>query len=140
MSLIFSHKLGSVPTNLQATQPATVLPYSFSATFTERRAFPIVENEHYADGRTQRSYQALVSRKAWSLAKRLTFSEWTALRNFYLARKGSLEPFYFYARKSEHDPAGLSIIGRYTVRFDGTLAESYDLGRHGVELALIETA
>jgi hypothetical protein len=126
--------------SLQSASPSTVLPYSLCTAFIERRAFPIVENEPYVDGRTQRSYQAVISRKAWSLAKRLTWSEWSVLRGFYFARKGPLEPFYFYATMTEHDPAGESIIGRHIVRFEGTLAETYNIGRHGVELALVEVA
>jgi hypothetical protein len=129
-----------VPANLQPAQPSTVLPYSLSASFTERHSFPSIENDPYADGRTQRTYQALISRKAWSLAKRLPWTDWIELRDFYQARKGMTQPFYFYPNKADHDPTGASIIGRFTVRFEGALSETYNVGRHGIELALIEIA
>jgi hypothetical protein len=129
-----------VPANLQLAQPSTVLPYSLSATFSERRSFPIIENDPYADGRTQRTYQALISRKAWSFGKRLAYTEWLVLRDFFRARKGMTQPFYFYPNQADHDPTGVSIIGRFAVRFEGALSETYNVGRHGIELALVEIA
>jgi hypothetical protein len=129
-----------VPASLQVAQPATVLPHSLCSAFSEQRSFPIVANEPYVDRRTQRSFQANISRKAWSLGKRLAYTEWLALRDFFRARKGMTQPFYFYPNNADHDPTGTSVTGQFTVRFQGALSETYNVGRHGIELALVEIA
>jgi len=104
----------------------------------------VLENE-YRNGESHRSVEATNSRKAWRLAKRLTPVQLAALRDFYEARKGPTEPFYFYdpyetSPKFSHDPTGQAIIGRYTVRFDGPWEQALQLGRIDASLALVELA
>jgi hypothetical protein len=59
-----------------------------------------------------------------ALAKRLTPAQLQTLRNFYAARNGPGEPFYFYdphetSPKFSCDPTGAAITGRHIVRFNG---------------------
>jgi hypothetical protein len=89
--------------------------------------------------------QATTSRKRWRLAKRLPPIALAALRDFYDARKGATEPFYFYdpyetSPKFSHDPTGQAAAGRYTVRFDSEWSQSVGLGRADVSIELIELA
>ena len=55
----------------------------------------MIENE-YRNGESQRSVPVNNSRKRWRLAKRLPPTPLQALRDFYDARTGPTEPFYFY--------------------------------------------
>lgn len=55
----------------------------------------MIENE-YRNGESQRSVPVNNSRKRWRLAKRLQPTPLLALRDFYDARSGPTEPFYFY--------------------------------------------
>lgn len=84
-----------MPGSVQNAAPSTVLPQSLSRAFAHDRAYPVIENE-YGNGEFQRSALATTSRKQWRLAKRLAPAQLAALRDFYDARKGPTEPFYFY--------------------------------------------
>lgn len=133
-----------MPGSVQNAAPLTVMPASLSRSFAHERAYPVVENE-YRNGESQRSVQATNSRKRWRLAKRLTPAQLGALRDFYDARKGPTQPFYFYDPyesnpKFSHDPTGQAVAGRYTVRFAGEWNQSVDLGRADVNADLIELA
>ncbi|MCC6363024.1 MAG: hypothetical protein IT165_05835 [Bryobacterales bacterium] len=133
-----------MPGSVQNATPVTVLPHSLSRAFVHEREYPVVENE-YRDGESQRFVQASNSRKRWRLAKRLTPVQLGALRDFYDARKGATEPFYFYdpyetSPKFSSDPTGQAVAGRYTVRFVGEWSQSVSLGRADVNIELIELA
>lgn len=133
-----------MPGSVQNAAPLTVMPASLSRSFAHERAYPVVDSE-YRNGESQRSAQATNSRKRWRLAKRLTPIQLATLRDFYDARNGSTEPFYFYdpyetSPKFSADPIGQAITGRYTVRFAGEWNQSVDLGRSGVDIELIEIA
>lgn len=137
-----------MPGSVQNAVPATVLPQSLCRAFIHSREYPVLGNE-YRNGEAQFSAQATSSRKRWDLAKRLTPPQLAVLRNFYLARKGPLESFYFYDPfepaagqpiGSNYDPTGLNTPGRYVVRFDGPWSESVGLGRADVSVTLIELA
>jgi phage-related protein len=133
-----------MPGSVQNTSPLTVLPASLSHAFVHEREYPVLDNE-YRNGESQRSVQATNSRKRWRLAKRLTPAQLAALRDFYDARKGATEPFYFYDPyetnpKFSHDPTGQAVAGRYTVRFAGGWNQSVSLGRADVSLELVELA
>jgi phage-related protein len=133
-----------MPGSVQNAAPLTVMPASLSRAFGHEREYPVLDNE-YRNGESQRSVQATNSRKRWRLAKRLTPAQLAALRDFYLARKGSTEPFYFYdpyetIPKFSHDPTGQAAAGRYTVRFAGGWNQSVSLGRADVSLELVELA
>jgi len=133
-----------VPGSVQNAAPTTVLPQSLSRAFAHERAYPTIENQ-YKNGESQRSVLATNSRKRWRLAKRLPVALLQALRNFYDARNGTTEAFYFYdpyetVPKFSFDPTGASTVGRYTVRFNGDWQQSSTPGRSDVALELIELA
>jgi phage-related protein len=133
-----------MPGSVQNAAPLTVLPASLSRAFVHEREYPALDNE-YRNGESQRSVQATNSRKRWRLAKRLTRAQLSALRDFYDARKGPTEPFYFYdpyetSPKFSHDPTGQAVAGRYTVRFAGEWNQSVGLGKTDVSIELVEVA
>ena len=133
-----------MPGSVQNAGPASVLPHSLSRAFVHEREYPALENE-YRNGESQRTVQAANSRKRWRLAKRLTPAQLAALRDFYDARKGPTEPFYFYDPyetnpKFSHDPTGQAAAGRYAVRFAGEWSPTVSLGRADVSMELIEVA
>ena len=134
-----------MPGSVQNAAPVTVLPLSLCRSFAHERAYPFIENE-YKNGESQRSVLAATnSRKQWRLAKRLTTAALQTLRDFYDARKGRTEPFYFYdpyetVPKFSYDPAGVVTVGRYTVRFDSGWSQSVGLGRSDVQIELVELA
>jgi hypothetical protein len=133
-----------MPGSVQNAAPLTVMPPSLSRSFAHERAYPAIDSE-YRNDESQRSVQATNSRKRWRLAKRLTPTQLASLRDFYDARKGPTEPFYFYDPyetnpKFSPDPTGQAVAGRYTVRFAGEWNQSVDLGRADVNVDLIELA
>jgi len=133
-----------MPGSIQISVPLTVLPQSLCRAFAHERTYPVIENE-YRNGESQRSAQAATSRKRWRLAKRLPPAQLTALRDFYDARKGPTEPFYFYDPyetnpKFSSDPAGLALTGRYTVRFAGDWQQSSGISRADCQIDLFELA
>lgn len=133
-----------MPGSVQNAAPLMVLPASLSRAFVHQREYPVPDNE-YRNGESQRSVQATNSRKRWRLAKRLTPAQLSALRDFYDARKGPTEPFYFYdpyetSPKFSHDPTGQAVAGRYTVRFATPWEQSSSLARAGVSIEMVEVS
>ena len=133
-----------MPGSIQNATPVSVLPHSLCRAFAHERAYQLIENE-YNNGESQRSVLAINSRKRWRLTKRLTPAQLQALRDFYEARNGPQEPFYFYDPyetnpKFSHDPTGQVLAGRYTVRFDSGWSQNTSPGRTDVEIALVELA
>jgi phage-related protein len=133
-----------MPGSVQNAAPMTVMPASLSRSFAHERAYPVVESE-YRNGESQRSVQATNSRKRWRLAKRLTPVQLATLRDFYDARKGPTEPFYFYDPyetnpKFSHDPTGAAVAGKYRVRFSSDWNQSIGPGRSDVPIEVIEVA
>ncbi|MBI3209606.1 MAG: DUF2460 domain-containing protein [Candidatus Solibacter usitatus] len=115
-----------------------------SRAFVHERAYPFIENE-YKNGESQRSVLASNSRKRWRLTKRLTPAALQMLRDFFDARNGATEPFYFYdpydtSPRFSYDPTGVVTVGRYTVRFNGDWQQSCGLGRSDVQIELVELA
>lgn len=133
-----------MPGNVPNASPTAVMPLSLSRAFVHERSYPVLENE-YRNGESQRSAQAATSRKRWRLAKRLTAVELQALRDFYDARNGPQEPFYFYdpwdtIPQFSYDPTGQAIPGRYSVRFEGSWSDTVGLGRIDTQIELVEVA
>ncbi len=133
-----------MPGSVQNCSPAAVLPQSLCRAFVHTREYPVIDNE-YRNGESQRSVEASTSRKRWRLAKRLAPAQLQALRNFYEARNGPAEPFYFYdpyetSPKFSYDPAGQAVQGRYTVRFNCEWSESAAPVRAEVAIELLEVA
>ena len=133
-----------MPGSVQNAVPAAVLPRSLSRAFGHAREYIVIENE-YRNGESQRSRLVETSRKRWRTVRRLTPTLLEALRDFYDARKGPQEPFYFYdpwdtTPKFSHDPTGVSTAGRYTVRFEGYWEQMVGMGRADAEISLVELA
>jgi hypothetical protein len=133
-----------MPGFVQNAAPATVLPLSLCRAFAHERAYPLLENE-YANGESQRSVLAVISRKRWRLRKRLTPAALQTLRDFYDARNGPTGPFYFYdpyetTPKFSWDGTGQLVAGRYIVRFDSDWSQSIGPGRSDVQIELVELA
>ncbi len=133
-----------MPGSVLNAAPATVLPLSLCRAFVHERAYPLIENE-YKNGESQRSVLATNSRKRWRLAKRLTPSALLTLRDFFDARNGSTEAFYFYDPydtnpKFSYDATGIATVGRYTVRFNEDWQQSSGPGRSDVQIELVELA
>ena len=133
-----------MPGSVQNAAPATVLPQSLSRAFAHQRAYPMIENA-YKNGESQRSVLATTSRKRWRMAKRLPAAVLQSLRNFYDARSGTTEAFYFYdpyetSPKFSYDPTGASTVGRYTVRFNGDWQQFSTPGRSDASIELLELA
>jgi hypothetical protein len=121
-----------------------VLPNSLCRAFTRIQEYPILKDE-YRNGESQRGLLASNSRKRWRLAKRLTPALLQTFRDFYDARNGPTEPFYFYDPydtnpQFSHDPTGTATTGRYTVRFDCEWSQMSGLARSDVTIELIELA
>jgi hypothetical protein len=133
-----------MPGSVQNAAPLTVLPNSLCRAFARSQEYPVVENE-YRNGESQRAVLASNSRKRWRLAKRLPPTLLEQLRDFYEARKGPTEPFYFYDPyetnpKFTYDPTGAATAGRYSVRFEGEWNQTAGLGRSDVSIELVELA
>ena len=133
-----------MPGSVQNAVSATVLPQSLSVAFTHERAYPVIENE-YKNGESQRSVQTANSRKRWRLTKRLAPGALQTLRNFYDARNGTTEAFYFYdpyetSPKFSYDPTGVVTVGRYTVRFNSDWQQASGPGRSDIGMELLELA
>ena len=131
-----------MPGSVQNAAPLTVLPHTLCRAFAHSREYPVIAND-YRNGESQRSVQAAASRKRWQLAKRLAPAALQALRDFYDARRGTLEPFYVYdpfetVPKFSYDPTGAALNGRYTVRFNCDWTQSVGPGRSDVSIELIE--
>jgi hypothetical protein len=133
-----------MPSSVQNSLPAAVLPQSLCRAFGHSREYPVLDNE-YRNGESQRSAQAANGRKSWTLTKRLPPALLQSLREFYEARNGMHEPFYFYdpyetSPRFSWDPTGAAPAGRYTVRFNCEWNQSAGPGRADVQIELIELA
>jgi hypothetical protein len=127
-----------MPGSLALATPTTVLPWSLTSQWQEDTYWATIQSEVYPDGSEQLSVQVAQPRRSWALTKRLNYTEWIALRDFFEARKGGFEPFYFYTDKGFYDALGVNTTGRYTVRFDGPLQSEYGLSRFVISLRLVE--
>jgi phage-related protein len=133
-----------MPGSVQNAAPITVLPQSLCKGFAHERGYPFLQNE-YPNGESQRSVLATNSRKRWRLTKRLTPAALQTLRDFYVARNGPTEPFYFYdpyetTPKFSWDGTGQMVMGRSIVRFDSGWSQSVGPGRSDVQIELFELA
>ena len=133
-----------MPGSVQIAAPAEVMPWGLCRAFTHSREFAAVENE-YKNGEWQRGLLVAISRKRWSIARRLAPDALEELREFYEDRSGPQEPFYFYdpwdtSPKFSYDPTGVATTGRYTVRFDGFWEQTSGMGRADVQVDLVQLA
>lgn len=134
-----------MPLNLAAAAPATVLPAALASAYERTDSYEVRISE-YPSGESQRDVAASSLRRTWSLARSLRPAAYAALLAFYAARKGSLEPFFFYdpfdtAPFGSHDATGVATTGRYTVRFAGSLTATFGApGRPEGRFGLVEVA
>ena len=131
-----------MPASVMNAIPTTVMPWSLCLAFAHSREYLVIENE-YRDGESQRSKLVSTSRKSWRTLRRLAPTFLETMRDFYDARKGPQEPFYFYDpwdSSFTYDPTGVQTTGRYTVRFNCNWVQAVGLGRADVDLLLIELA
>jgi phage-related protein len=131
-----------MPGNVAAASVSETLPWSLCKTFGHSRAWLIRAND-YRNGESQRLPMVQTSRKQWQIVKRLTPTELDTLRDFYDARGGPHEPFYFYDPwetdpKFDSTPSGGS--GRYVVRFDSPWDQFVEAARAEVSISLVELA
>ena len=129
-----------MPASLALAQPTTVMPFSLCRSFVEDRLWTNIISEPYPDGRTQGRVQVGQPRRSWTITQRLSFTQYNTLHTFYNARKGMLEPFYWYPLQTDYDATGTSLTGRYTVRFNGSLSAEYLPGKQTLNIQLIEVA
>jgi hypothetical protein len=132
-----------MPGSVSNALAATTLPFSLSTSF-ERSHTVELDINTYANGESQRTALASTSRKVWRLSKRLNAAKLTELREFYLARGGSLEAFVYYdpfetSPKFSQSPSGTP--GRYVVRFgEGDWNQSMGMARGDCAVELVELA
>ena len=131
-----------MPGSVSNAAPDSVLPWGLCKAFSHSREFAVIDNE-YRDGTSQRGKLSETSRKSWRLSRRLTPTLLAELRDFYDARNGPQEPFWFYDPwdtdpKFSYDPNGAEPAGRYTVRFVGPWEQMVGMGRADVQIELIE--
>lgn len=133
-----------MPGSIRNVTALAVLPSTLCFAFSEARHFAAHEGE-YPDGASQGSAVVTVSRKRFIVSKKLSTEQWVVLRDFYLARLGGTEAFYFYFGDEtvplfSSDPTGQNPTGRYTVRFEGDFPVELSVGRTPVSMTLIEIA
>ncbi len=131
-----------MPGTVSVAAPATVMPWNLCKAFRHDREYPTLQND-YRNGESQRSLLADSSRKRWTISQRLIPADLDTLRDFYDARAGGHQPFYFYdvwetSPKFSYDPTGVQTSGRYIVRFDNGWSQVAGIGRLDVPLSLVE--
>jgi hypothetical protein len=131
-----------MPSNVAAAAPVTVLPKIIALNFTRIYERPAHVNQ-YMNGECQTGSYITYDRGRWRFTGRLTNTLRQALRAFYIARSGSLEPFYLIdpwetSPAFTYDPE--DTYGRHTVRFDCGWQDALELGRSNVDLELVEIA
>ena len=113
-----------------------VFPQSLSTKFVSSNRYESLEAE-YHDGTTERSSLVSAGRRTWTMSKRLTPAEASTLRAWFDAH--TADAFYFYdLREGTWDPSGVSVAGRYMVRFDSDFAQTMTVPRLDLSVTLIE--
>ena len=133
-----------MPGNVANATAATVMPWNLCRGFQRSDTWPAQVNE-YVDGRRQIRKLADNSRKRWQFTHRLTAAQLAALRDFWIARKGPLEAFYFYdvyetSPAFDYDSGGAALTGRYKVRFESAFGSDWTMQNFLVGLSLVEIA
>lgn len=131
-----------MPGNVRVANPVGVLPFSLAKSYQRQKKYECNVN-FYPDGRHERGALVGSQRSTWVLGKRLSAVEWNALFTFYLQKQGPVQPFWTYdcyEANFHYDVTGVSALGRYAVRFQGSLEMTLDLARVETNLSLIEVA
>jgi hypothetical protein len=117
---------------------STVMPYALCSAFTESWAWPVRINGPFADGSLITNVQAENSRRSWTVQQKLTADQYAALDAFRSARKGPLEAFFFYPVLAGYDATGVSTVGRYLARFDGSMSYTQGIVRNPADFKIIQ--
>jgi hypothetical protein len=147
-----------MPNSVSPANPTQVMPQSLSTAFATARDWTVDSNQ-YAGGEYHGSIPLTYdpagtgpavpfqsSRRSWQLTKRLTWTDWTTLLNFWTTVGGCQNEFWFYDPYETspyffYDASGSNSVGRYAVRFNGDLAWAFSMARPvQVNLALLEVA
>lgn len=131
-----------MPGSVAVASPTTVLPQFLCRAFAHSREYSVPQSS-YSDGSRQVHLLTTSSLKSWPLTAVCTPTILSALSAFYLARKGPLEPFYFYdltVAGAVHDPTGVATTGRFTVHFSGEYQGSLIMGKSEASFMLVEVA
>lgn len=130
-----------MPGSVQIASPVGVLPQALFTAFSQISEYACLANT-YANGEYQAL--ALVSeyRGRWKQTRRLTPAVMQTLLTFFLAHNGPQIPFYVYdplltSPQFSYDATGTATTGRFTVRFEGSMAIDLDTmvrGNCGLEL------
>ena len=128
-----------MPGTLAYAAPSAVFPGGLYTALSLGDTWPNVQVA-YPDGNQQARSDGANPRHSWTIAQRRTYAQYTTLKNFWTSMRGGLTPFYFYPNPAQYDATGVSTVGRYTVRFEGELAVTYDSPRWPVQLKLVEVA
>jgi len=123
--------------------PSTVFPDVPATSMTVSREY-LTDQNVYASGEVQSNDRVTTSRKRWAGVWKATEAQADTLRAFFQARSGAKESFYFYDvysnKSAVHDPTGVALTGRYTVRFNSTWQEVCSVPRRDITLELVELA
>ncbi len=131
-----------MPGSVANAAPLTVLPLSLCRAFSHAREYAVIDNE-YKNGESQRSKQVATSRKSWKTTRRLTPAILGTFRDFYEARRGPLEPFYFYDPWDSgftYDATGVQASRPVYRAFRRNWEQMVGIGRAEVDIALVELA
>ena len=128
-----------MPGTLAYAAPTAVFPGGLYTAISQNNEWPN-QAVAYPDGNQQVRTDGANGRHSWTVSQRRTYVQFMAFKAFWAAMRGPLVPFYFYADPKYYDASGVSTAGRYTVRFDGEMAASYDMPRWSVQLRIIEIA
>lgn len=118
-----------MPGNVGNAAPSATLPAGLCALFTRKEDYPVMRNE-FASGDSVRGLLGSSTRNGWQQTRRGVPVETEALRDFYEARSGPLEAFYFV------DEFGVT----KTVRFATEWSQVLRLGRGEVSFELVQLA
>ena len=131
-----------MPGSVSNAVPSLIMPITLSRMFVHAREFELEENL-YRNGESQRRLDVATSRKSWRVGKLLTVAEVLTLRDFFNARRGALESFFYYdpwdtVPQFKDNPTGST--GRYIVRFDGEWSQVAEFALISVTVNLVELA
>ena len=131
-----------MPGSVSNAVPSLTMPITLSKMFEHSREFEVEENL-YKNGESQRRLDVATSRKGWRVGKLLTVAEALTLRDFFDARRGSLESFYYYdpwdtVPQFKNNPTGST--GRYIVRFEGGWSQAAEFALISVTGSMLELA
>ena len=140
-----------MPGNVAVAAPATTMPRVLASAFALEMGYPARMVE-YKGGESEAALEAYVDASAGQRPEQRRFrmtcllppALLVELREFYVARKGQTEPFFYYYPPETNppytaNPAGTA--GRYTVRFEGAWTQETGMARSTVGgIGLIQVA